>query len=84
MSENNRKLAIIQFVERRKYASLLRKIDENGVHADDLKYFYCNGCGTPLEVLSQEPVFPNYEMCSQCRVLTENGWMQEAIQFCGA
>lgn len=80
MSDQVKKEAIIQFCERKKYSSMIRKIDSNGVHANEPFYFYCSSCGTPSEVLTCKPVFPVYDNCSQCRELIKSGWMQEAIK----
>ena len=81
MTDQIKKKALVQFSERKKYSSMLRKIDSHGAHADDPDYFYCNSCGTPTEVLNKEPLFPSYENCSQCNILIQKLWIQEAIKF---
>lgn len=81
MTHDPKNQALGQFFERKKYSSMIQKMDFNGAHAAEPSYHYCSECGTPVEVLTQKPVFPTYEICSQCRILVQNGWMKEAIQY---
>lgn len=81
MSNDLKRPALIQFIERKKYSSMIRKMDFNGAHSAEPSYHYCAECGTPVEILTQKPLFPAYEICSQCKILVQNGWMKDAIQL---
>ena len=81
MSKELKRRALVQFIERKKYSSMIRKMDFNGAHAAEPTYHYCEECGTPVEVLTQNPIFPVYDICSQCKILVQNDWMKEAIEL---
>lgn len=70
-----------QFLRRRLYAIQIEKIDNTGLHAGSPMYYYCQHCGIPTEVLPEEHLFPPNNMCSQCAVLIERNWLQEAIVY---
>lgn len=79
MSDRSKRQAIQQFIERKRYASMIRRIDSSGAHAGDPSYHYCGRCGTPTEVLNRSPAFSTYQNCSQCEVLVKNEWIDEAV-----
>lgn len=70
-----------QFVRRKRYADKLLKIDNSGLHAGSPMYFYCKHCGTPLEVLPEDFLFPPHSECSQCYGLNKKNWMKFAVKF---
>ena len=61
-----REKALEQFDRRKHYADFICKIDNQGLHAGDPMYFYCEHCGTPTEVLPEDFIFPPIKECSQC------------------
>ena len=81
MSDKSKFQAIQQFVQRKRYASMIRRMDSSGAHAGEPSYHYCAKCGTPTEVLNQRPAFQTYQVCSQCDALVKKEWIEEAIEF---
>jgi RNA polymerase-binding transcription factor DksA len=78
MMEEQKSHACKQFVRRRQYSAQIQKIDSYGLHAGSPIYFYCQDCGTPIEVLPEMQSFNPYAHCSQCKGLRENDWMNDA------
>lgn len=81
MNAQTKKEACRQFALRKDYSQLLQKIDDDGKHRDASKCVYCRYCGTPVEIIVCEPVFPTRSECSQCKSLEEHGWIEEAIRL---
>lgn len=72
------KEAFDQFIRRRKYARQIEKIDNSGLHAGSPMYFYCDHCGIPTEVLTEDYLFQPINCCSQCQGLEKQGWLDAA------
>lgn len=73
--------ALDQFIRRKRYAAQIEKIDNAGLHAGQPMYLYCDTCGIPTEVLPEDYLFSPYKMCSQCKGMEEEGWLNEAIKM---
>jgi hypothetical protein len=72
--------AVSQFINRKDYSTLLRKVDENGAHQPEkLKFFYCVHCGAPVDFDVENAVSIS-DTCSNCVLLVKRGWMEEAIR----
>ena len=67
-----------QYLRRRRYAILIEKVDNSGLHAGSPMYFYCKDCGIPTEVLPEDYLFQPNRECSQCFGLHKQGWMGDA------
>jgi hypothetical protein len=70
-----RRIAIMQFVRRRHFASKFKKKDSG-----TSLYFYCKDCGVFVEELPQDYLFGARTTCSQCYGLRTSGWMEDAMK----
>jgi len=73
--------AIKQFAQRWQYAAEITKIDNAELPAGSPMYFYCRHCGVPTEVLPEDYQFPPTTVCSQCKGLKSEGWLEEAVRL---
>lgn len=69
------KEALDQFLRRQKYSRQIAKIDNSGLHCGSPMYFYCNHCGIPTEVLTEDYLFAPIQSCSQCQGIEKQGWL---------
>ena len=76
--EAAKKVALAQFGRRVKAAAATKKVRNGDLKAGQPCFFYCDACGIFIEKLPEDYLFPPSKLCSQCKGLEEQGWLQQA------